>query len=149
MSSPAVIAGIVAAAVIGTPLLVAALIAIGYFLYKYLLRHRSLLPHFSLPSKSRIHENGPAPLKDTASRLDFDNEAFLNAMSSSREVDPDQKSQSLTQNTFLSYLREFPSPKKPPLSAAHTEGGVEGRPDQVQSAYLCLCITDYSVARAE
>ena len=134
MSSPAAIAGIVVAVVIGTPLVVATLLISGYILYKYFLRHRSLLPHFSLPRKSqtrsRIKEEESTPhAKDTPERMDFDNEAFLNSMSSGK-VDPDQQSQSLTQHTFLSSLSR--DPHNPPHSPPHTERDVERRhSDQV------------------
>ena len=136
MSSPAAIAGIVVAVVIGTPLVVAILIVGGYIAYKYILRHRSLLPHISLPNKSSAHtrtrDNGFAPLpKNSPDRVDFDNEAFLNAVSS-REVDPDQQSQSLTQNTLLSIIsKEQISPIHSPLSPALPEEHVATRPDQV------------------
>ena len=110
MSSPAGIAGIVVSVVIGTPLVATVIFFTSYFVYKYIRKHPSLLSNLSQgrkpPARNRIKdEPSILPTKKPSPGLDFDNAAFLNAMSNtSRELDPDQQSQSPTQHTILSYL---------------------------------------------
>ena len=131
MSTPAAIAGIVVAAVVGTPVIVAILMFGGYAIYKYFEKHPIKLHGRSVSRKTRpsnpSNDNRlvPPTVDDPNKiRLDFDNEAFLNAMSTTKEVEPDQLSQSGTQNTILSALTQDRA-----LSRTPAQNGGEAIPD--------------------
>ena len=127
MSSPAAIAGIVVSVVIGTPLVATVLFFTSYFVYKYIHKHPSLLRNFSHggkpPARNHIKEEPSIlPTKQPSPGLNFDNAAFLNAMSNtSRELDPDQQSQSPTQHTILSYLSRDYTADDPPRTRVSSQ----------------------------
>ena len=133
MSSPAGIAGIVVSVVIGTPLVAIVLFLTSYFVYKFIRKHPSLLRNLSHrgkpPARNSIKEEPSIlPTKPTFPGLNFDNAAFLNAMSdTSRELDPDQQSQSHTQHTILSYLSRDYTADDPPRTQTSEQIDTETR----------------------